>query len=87
MNPASERRLVDKLKADDIGMMQFLSRKAALKLETKGLRRSGPSALSICKKSYGFTDRTAKAVLPKMERIAEQVLQQRNLIPKREVVQ
>ena len=39
---------------DGIAAFQFRARMGALRLETLGLKRSGRSAYSICKREYGL---------------------------------
>jgi hypothetical protein len=50
----------------DIEAYRLLALKGALKLESLGMKRRGPSALSIVR-SMGIRARTAKAALPLYE--------------------
>ncbi len=50
----------------DIAAFQFLARLGALKLEVKGLRRSGRSAYSIVREVYGYRG-SKSAVVREME--------------------
>jgi len=55
---------------EGIAFAQFCARKAALKLEIKGLRRAGRSAYSICKSEYGLKGSRIQ-VLNKMQAIVD----------------
>ena len=46
---------------------RLLSLRGALKLESVGLKRRGPSALTLVKKETGIKARTAKDALPLFE--------------------
>ena len=48
---------------DSIQAYRMLALKGALKLESLGIRRKGPSALALVK-SLGIKARTAKAAMP-----------------------
>jgi len=47
-----------------INGFRMLALKGALKLESLGMKRRGPSALSIVRQHYGIKARTAKEALP-----------------------
>ena len=49
---------------DQIHAFRLLTLKGMLKLEAKGMKRRGPSALSIVKAETGLKARTAAAMLP-----------------------
>ena len=55
---------------EGLEVMRLLSRKGALSLELKGLRRRGRSAYSICKSEYGLKG-TRESVLRQMEQMVE----------------
>ena len=57
---------------EQIDMFTFLSRKAALKLEMRGLKRGGQSVYSIIKQEYGFKG-SRESVLKQMEEIIKQM--------------
>ena len=50
-----------------INAFRLLSLRGALKLESVGLKRRGPSALTLVKKETGIKARTAKDALPLFE--------------------
>lgn len=57
---------------ESINFVHLLALRGALRLETVGLKRRGPSALSVYKRLYNPKARTAKIALAEMEqRIAE----------------
>jgi hypothetical protein len=49
---------------ENIAAYRLLAIKGALKLESLGMKASGPSALSVVKKEFGIKARTAKEALP-----------------------
>ena len=53
--------------SDRINPFRLLALKGALKLESKGMKRHGRSALSVVKAEFGIKGRTAAEVLPKFE--------------------
>jgi hypothetical protein len=53
--------------ADQIPAFRLLALRSMLKLEAKGMKRRGPSALSIVKAETGLKARTAAAMLPLFE--------------------
>ena len=55
---------------EGLEVMRLLSRKGALSLELKGLRRRGRSAYSICKSEYGLKG-TRESVLRQMEQMVQ----------------
>lgn len=56
-----------------IKLYKFLARKEALRLETKGMKRSrGPTAYSICKQVYGLKG-TRQRVLEQMDEMATRI--------------
>jgi len=57
---------------EQIEAYRLLALKGALKLESIGLKRRGPSALSIVR-SMGIKARTAKAALPIFEQHLRQI--------------
>ena len=57
---------------EQIDMFTFLSRKVALKLEMRGLKRGGQSVYSIIKQEYGFKG-SRESVLKQMEEIIKQM--------------
>ena len=57
---------------EQIDMFTFLSRKVALKLEMRGLKRGGQSVYSIIKQQYGFKG-SRESVLKQMEEIIKQM--------------
>jgi hypothetical protein len=50
-----------------INAFRLLALRGALKLESVGLKRRGPSALTLVKKETGIKARTAKDALPLFE--------------------
>lgn len=54
---------------DKIKAFRLLSLRSMLKLEAAGMKRRGPSALSIVKKETGIKARTAASALPLFEAI------------------
>ena len=50
-----------------IDAFRLLALRGALKLESVGLKRRGPSALTLVKKETGIKARTAKDALPLFE--------------------
>ncbi len=62
---------------DDIPAFRMLALKGALKLESKGLKRRGPSALAIVRAETGLKARTAAAMLP----LFEEWLRERGILP------
>ncbi len=54
---------------EKIRAFQLLALKGALKLESKGMKRHGRSALSAVKAEFGIKGRTAAEVLPKFEQV------------------
>jgi len=50
-----------------INVFRLLALRGALKLESVGLKRRGPSALTLVKKETGIKARTAKDALPLFE--------------------
>jgi len=50
-----------------IDAFRLLTLRGALKLESVGLKRRGPSALTLVKKETGIKARTAKEALPLFE--------------------
>jgi len=55
---------------DGIKFFQMLSRRGALSMELRGLKRRGQSAYTICKKVYGLKG-TRESVLRQMEAMVE----------------
>jgi len=49
---------------EQIYAFRLLTLRSMLKLETKGMKRRGPSALAIVKAETGLKARTAAAMLP-----------------------
>jgi hypothetical protein len=62
---------------EDIWFAQLAARKAALKLELRGLSRHGRTAYSICKSEYGLKG-TREQVLAQMERLVQEAIQRHN---------
>lgn len=56
---------------EKIDMFRFLSLRAALKMECRGMSRRGQSAHSIIKAEYGFKG-NKKSVLEQMEKIIKE---------------
>lgn len=52
---------------DAINAYRMLALRGALKLEARGMKRRGPSALAIVKLETGLKARTAAAMLPLYE--------------------
>jgi hypothetical protein len=51
----------------DIRKFQAIARRSALKLEAVGMKRRGPSVLSVIKRETGLKASTAKRMLPLYE--------------------
>ena len=62
---------------DDIKLFRMCSLRAALKLETLGMRRGGASVYSIVKKEFGYKGSKQK-VLDQLHAKIEQLKEERN---------
>ena len=56
-----------KFTEESIDVFVFLAQRAALKLETKGMRRRGRSALAVVRELTSLRARSAKDMLPLYE--------------------
>lgn len=57
-----------------IAAYQFVTRKAAVRLECAGMRRRGRPATVICREAYGITAKSRAGVLAAMNAIAQHML-------------
>jgi hypothetical protein len=51
---------------------QFLARRALLKMQARGLKRTGRQASVICKEAYNLTGRRVQALLYQMDAIYDE---------------
>ena len=61
---------------EDIRFFQLLTRRSALKLEMKGIKRRGRTVYSICKEVYKLKGNKAK-VLAQLEEMIDEVFKRR----------
>lgn len=62
---------------ENIAAYRLLALKGMLKLESLGMTKRGPSALSIVKKEFGIKARTAKDALP----LYIELLKEKGILP------